>query len=188
MPGFLVHVGATVLCSHGGQAQPTVPNPRVTVSGQPRKVALIRLTSGPSAGPDAALLAVILIPAAPSARNTWSAVAGSGRCGSGVMSGVGAGVAGGEALGGVPPHAAATARVTTMVATSRAVPRRAAIRIGARMLAPAAPVSDGTEVPGRAASAGIQVAKDRGKGLDRFDIDGVHDELDVGDPLAGVRT
>lgn len=35
MPGFLVHVGATVLCSHGGQAQPTAPNPRVTVSGQP---------------------------------------------------------------------------------------------------------------------------------------------------------
>lgn len=35
MPGFLLHVGATVLCSHGGQAQATVPNPRVTVSGQP---------------------------------------------------------------------------------------------------------------------------------------------------------
>jgi hypothetical protein len=35
MPGFLVHVGATVMCSHGGQAQPTVPNPRVTVLGQP---------------------------------------------------------------------------------------------------------------------------------------------------------
>jgi hypothetical protein len=35
MPGFLVHVGATVLCSHGGQAQSTVPNPRVSVSGQP---------------------------------------------------------------------------------------------------------------------------------------------------------
>ncbi len=35
MPGFLVHVGATVLCSHAGQAQPTVPNPRVTVSGMP---------------------------------------------------------------------------------------------------------------------------------------------------------
>jgi hypothetical protein len=33
MPGFLVHVGATVVCSHGGQAQPTVPNPRVTVMG-----------------------------------------------------------------------------------------------------------------------------------------------------------
>jgi hypothetical protein len=35
MPGFLLHVGATVLCSHGGQAQPTVPNPRLLVSGQP---------------------------------------------------------------------------------------------------------------------------------------------------------
>ena len=35
MPGFFVHVGATVMCSHGGQAQPTVPNPRVTVMGQP---------------------------------------------------------------------------------------------------------------------------------------------------------
>src|SRR5215510_7972203 len=35
MPGFLVHVGAQGMCSHGGQAQPTVPNPRVTVSGQP---------------------------------------------------------------------------------------------------------------------------------------------------------
>ncbi|CAB3803383.1 hypothetical protein LMG28688_05774 [Paraburkholderia caffeinitolerans] len=35
MPGFLVHVGATVTCSHGGQAQPTVPNPRVMVMGQP---------------------------------------------------------------------------------------------------------------------------------------------------------
>jgi hypothetical protein len=35
MPGFLVHVGAQVLCSHAGQATPTVPNPRVLVSGQP---------------------------------------------------------------------------------------------------------------------------------------------------------
>ncbi|MGH9866932.1 MAG: hypothetical protein ACREAA_02040 [Candidatus Polarisedimenticolia bacterium] len=35
MPGFVVHLGATVLCSHGGQAQPTVVNPRVLVSGQP---------------------------------------------------------------------------------------------------------------------------------------------------------
>jgi hypothetical protein len=35
MPGFLLHVGATVLCAHGGQAQPTAPNPRVTVAGQP---------------------------------------------------------------------------------------------------------------------------------------------------------
>ena len=35
MPGFLLHVGAGVLCAHGGQAQPTVPNPRVMVNGQP---------------------------------------------------------------------------------------------------------------------------------------------------------
>jgi hypothetical protein len=35
MPGFLLHVGATVLCSHAGQAQPTAPNPRVLVNGQP---------------------------------------------------------------------------------------------------------------------------------------------------------
>jgi hypothetical protein len=35
MPGFLLHVGATVMCVHGGQAQPTSPNPRVRVSGQP---------------------------------------------------------------------------------------------------------------------------------------------------------
>lgn len=35
MPGFLVHVGAQVLCAHGGQATPTVPNPRVLVGGQP---------------------------------------------------------------------------------------------------------------------------------------------------------
>ncbi len=35
MPGFLLHQGAVVLCSHAGQAQPLVPNPRVQVSGQP---------------------------------------------------------------------------------------------------------------------------------------------------------
>ena len=35
MPGPLLHVGATVICVHGGQAQPTAPNPRVLVSGQP---------------------------------------------------------------------------------------------------------------------------------------------------------
>jgi hypothetical protein len=35
MPGFMVHLAATVLCSHGGQATPTAPNPRVLVSGQP---------------------------------------------------------------------------------------------------------------------------------------------------------
>jgi hypothetical protein len=35
MPGFLLHVGATVTCAHGGQAMPTAPNPSVLVSGQP---------------------------------------------------------------------------------------------------------------------------------------------------------
>jgi hypothetical protein len=35
MPGFLLHSGATVLCSHGGQTQPTAPFARVRVSGQP---------------------------------------------------------------------------------------------------------------------------------------------------------
>ena len=35
MPGFLLHVGATILCAHGGQAQATTPSPRVRVAGQP---------------------------------------------------------------------------------------------------------------------------------------------------------
>jgi hypothetical protein len=35
MPGPVLHVGATVLCSHGGQANPTAPVPRVLVNGQP---------------------------------------------------------------------------------------------------------------------------------------------------------
>lgn len=35
MPGPVLHLGATVLCAHAGQAAPTTPFPRVTVSGQP---------------------------------------------------------------------------------------------------------------------------------------------------------
>jgi len=35
MPGFLAQLTAQVVCAHGGQAKPTAPNPRVTVSGQP---------------------------------------------------------------------------------------------------------------------------------------------------------
>ncbi len=35
MPGFLLHVGATVLCAHAGQAQPTMNSPRVMVGGMP---------------------------------------------------------------------------------------------------------------------------------------------------------
>jgi len=38
MPGFVLHVATTVMCAHGGQAQPTTPNPRVMVSGQPSVV------------------------------------------------------------------------------------------------------------------------------------------------------
>ena len=38
MPGFFLHVGATALCAHGGQAQPTALNTRVLVSGQPTVV------------------------------------------------------------------------------------------------------------------------------------------------------
>ena len=33
MPGFLLHLNAQVLCSHAGQAKPTVSNPRVKVMG-----------------------------------------------------------------------------------------------------------------------------------------------------------
>ena len=35
MPGFMLHQSATVMCSHGGQAQATVSNPQVLVSGMP---------------------------------------------------------------------------------------------------------------------------------------------------------
>jgi hypothetical protein len=35
MPAPILHVGATVLCAHAGQATPLAPFPRVTVSGQP---------------------------------------------------------------------------------------------------------------------------------------------------------
>jgi hypothetical protein len=35
MPGPILHLGAAVLCGHGGQALATAPQPRVRVSGQP---------------------------------------------------------------------------------------------------------------------------------------------------------
>lgn len=35
MPGPVLHLGATVMCAHGGQAMPTAPVARVLVSGQP---------------------------------------------------------------------------------------------------------------------------------------------------------
>jgi hypothetical protein len=44
MPAPVLHLGAIVTCSHGGQAVPTVTNPRVLVSGQP-----VVVQSGPYA-------------------------------------------------------------------------------------------------------------------------------------------
>src|SRR4051812_35565209 len=35
MPAFLIQQGATVICAHGGSAQPTVPSPRVQLGGMP---------------------------------------------------------------------------------------------------------------------------------------------------------
>ena len=35
MPAPVLHLGATVLCSHAGQAMPVSPFPRVMLSGQP---------------------------------------------------------------------------------------------------------------------------------------------------------
>lgn len=35
MPGPVLHLGATVMCAHAGQATATAPFGRVTVSGQP---------------------------------------------------------------------------------------------------------------------------------------------------------
>lgn len=34
MPGLILHVGATVTCSHAGTATPTMTNPKVTLTGQ----------------------------------------------------------------------------------------------------------------------------------------------------------
>ena len=35
MPGPILHLGATILCAHGGQAIPTAPSSAVFVSGMP---------------------------------------------------------------------------------------------------------------------------------------------------------
>jgi hypothetical protein len=35
MSGPILHLGATVMCTHGGQALPTTPSTRVLVAGQP---------------------------------------------------------------------------------------------------------------------------------------------------------
>ena len=41
MPAPILHLGATVLCTHAGQATPLAPFPRVTLTAQP----LVTLTS-----------------------------------------------------------------------------------------------------------------------------------------------
>ena len=56
MPGFLLHLGASVMCAHGGQAQPAATNPHVKVGGQPlvTQSAIYNITSCPfttSSGP-----------------------------------------------------------------------------------------------------------------------------------------
>ena len=45
MPGPVLHLGATVLCAHGGQALPTAPVPRVLVCAQPVATIAARRTS-----------------------------------------------------------------------------------------------------------------------------------------------
>jgi hypothetical protein len=34
VPGYVLHMSATVVCAHGGQAQPTVTLPRVKLGGR----------------------------------------------------------------------------------------------------------------------------------------------------------
>jgi hypothetical protein len=63
MPGFLVHQGATVLCSHAGLATPTALSPAVTVMGMP-----VVLQTGPYAVAGCALATV---PAPPCVTGTF---------------------------------------------------------------------------------------------------------------------
>ncbi len=52
MPGFLLHVGATVLCSHAGQATPTlVGTTRVLSNGQPLLVQSSQAICAPTGTP-----------------------------------------------------------------------------------------------------------------------------------------
>jgi uncharacterized Zn-binding protein involved in type VI secretion len=54
MPGPILHLGATILCTHAGQATPTVTEPRVTVSGQPvATIASTYLVAGCALPPNA---------------------------------------------------------------------------------------------------------------------------------------
>ncbi|GAC1499088.1 MAG: hypothetical protein NVS1B2_22600 [Vulcanimicrobiaceae bacterium] len=53
MPGYIVHQGATVLCSHAGLATPTALSPAVTVMGMP-----VVLQTGPYAVAGCTLAAI----------------------------------------------------------------------------------------------------------------------------------
>lgn len=44
MPGTLLHLGATIICGHGGQAVPVSTVPRVLLSGMPVAVQPFPLT------------------------------------------------------------------------------------------------------------------------------------------------
>lgn len=63
MPGPILHLGATVLCSHGGTATPTAVSPRVFVNGQ----AIVTLP-GPYAVAGCTLAS---IPSPPCVTATW---------------------------------------------------------------------------------------------------------------------
>src|SRR6478672_9808133 len=78
-------------------------------SGQPFRLALICLTMSGLPWPRLALIALIVRPPLPKARQMSSAVTGSLRCGSGVTTGVGAGVGVPDAAEDDPQPARATA-------------------------------------------------------------------------------
>ncbi len=55
MPGYLLHEGASVICSHGGQAQAIIKNPRVKVNGRAivMRTSPYRITGCPNPPPTA---------------------------------------------------------------------------------------------------------------------------------------
>ncbi len=70
MPGFILHQGAQVQCSHAGTAQPTAVVPAVTVGGQPIVVATAQYTVAgctmppPNAGNGPCVTATFIAPTA----------------------------------------------------------------------------------------------------------------------------
>jgi hypothetical protein len=70
MPGFILHQGAQVQCSHAGTAQPTAVVPKVTVGGQPIVVATAQYSIAgctmppPNAGNGPCVTATFIAPTA----------------------------------------------------------------------------------------------------------------------------